>query len=52
MPITSAGLSHKASKEVIGTEVPDLDAMLGAGVLTAEVGPVVGHRGYRQDQFQ
>ena len=31
LPITSAGLSHKASKEVIGTGVPDLDAMLGAG---------------------
>jgi len=33
LPITSVGLQHKASNEVISTGVPDLDAMLGAGGL-------------------
>jgi circadian clock protein KaiC len=31
LPITSIGLQHKVSNEVISTGVPDLDAMLGAG---------------------
>jgi circadian clock protein KaiC len=33
LPITSVGLQHKASNEVISTGVADLDAMLGAGGL-------------------
>jgi circadian clock protein KaiC len=33
LPITSLGLQHKVSNEVISTGVPDLDAMLGAGGL-------------------
>ncbi|HVN28037.1 MAG TPA: circadian clock protein KaiC, partial [Candidatus Binataceae bacterium] len=31
LPITSIGLKHKVSNEVISTGVPDLDRMLGAG---------------------
>ena len=31
LPITSMGLRHKVSNEVISTGVPDLDAMLGVG---------------------
>ncbi len=31
LPITSAGLQHHVSNEVISSGVPDLDAMLGAG---------------------
>jgi circadian clock protein KaiC len=31
LPITSVGLGHKVSSEVISTGVPDLDLMLGAG---------------------
>ncbi|MGC1676131.1 MAG: circadian clock protein KaiC [Candidatus Binataceae bacterium] len=30
-PVTSMGLRHKISNEVVSTGVPDLDAMLGAG---------------------
>lgn len=31
LPITSAGLQHKTSDEIISTGIPDLDAMLGRG---------------------
>ena len=31
MPITSAGLQHKISSEIVPTGVPDLDAMFGRG---------------------
>jgi circadian clock protein KaiC len=31
LPVTSMGLKHKVSSEVVSTGVPDLDAMLGAG---------------------
>lgn len=31
MPVTSLGLEHKASNEVVSTGVPRLDAMLGSG---------------------
>jgi circadian clock protein KaiC len=31
MPITSAGLNHKISSEIVPTGVPDLDAMFGRG---------------------
>ena len=33
LPITSLGLRHKTSDEVVTTGIPDLDAMLGAGGL-------------------
>src|SRR6185437_9593450 len=31
LPVTSVGLQHKISSEIVSTGVPDLDAMLGRG---------------------